>query len=178
MASLLDPVAFLPLLLAGSLALVPTSEVRPAMSGPCPTARGKGTVSPSIAIREMTWIVNGREQKVTGDTTLQARVGDELILTEVVLCTAFEDGGGRVCVDVSPVDREGQAILAEHQGTHLVTVVPGEILIPGLEFSWTVGDDWAGLAAVVNHWTPEKTRDLECAGGLCERDDRVLVELR
>jgi len=30
----------------------------------------------------------------------------------------------------------------------------------------------------MNHWTPEKTKDLECANELCERDDRIILEVR
>jgi hypothetical protein len=60
----------------------------------------------------------------------------------------------------------------------MMPVTPGAATISGLDYTWTVGEDWKDLIAVVNHWTPGKTTDLECAGGLCERDDRIILDIR
>ncbi len=145
----------------------------------CPPARGVGTIAPAITIRSMTIAVNGVERTVSGDDTLRVSAGDVIRLRAAAICIEpFSGDGGRFCVDISPTDRSGAAIFSEHKGTHMMPVEPGVVELSGLEFEWTVGDDWKNLAAVVNHWTPGKSRDLECADGLCERDDRVIIELR
>jgi hypothetical protein len=127
----------------------------------------------------MTFVVNGLERTVRGDDTLRASPGDTVQLREVVICTEpFPGDGGNFCVDISPTDQSGEAIFSEHKGTHMMPVAPGVTTISGLDYTWTVGEDWKNLTAVVNHWTPGKTKDLECANGLCERDDRIIVEVR
>jgi hypothetical protein len=150
------------------------------VSGPgCPPARGVGTIAPAITIRSMTVAVNGVERTVSGDDTLRVSAGDVIRLRAAAICVEpFSGDGGNFCVDISPTDRNGAAIFSEHKGTHMMPVEPGVVEISGLEFEWTVGDDWKNLTAVVNHWTPGKSRDLECADGLCERDDRVIIEFR
>ena len=138
-----------------------------------------GTISPAISIRSMILVVNGVERTVRGDDTLQASPGDEVQVREVVICAgSFSGDGGNVCVDISPTDQSGEAIFSEHTGTHMMPVTPGVTKISGLDYTWTVGKDWKSLSAVVNHWTPGKTKDLECANGLCERDDRMTIEFR
>lgn len=145
----------------------------------CPPARGVGAISPAISISSMTFAVNGVERMVRGDDTLQVSSGDEVQLREVTICTEpFPGDGGNFCVDISPTDGSGEAIFSEHKGTHMMSVAPGVAKISGLDYTWTVGEDWKNLTAVVNHWTPGKTKDLECADGLCERDDRIVIELR
>ncbi|MFA4947998.1 MAG: hypothetical protein WC674_05750 [Candidatus Krumholzibacteriia bacterium] len=114
-----------------------------------------------------------------GDDTLQASPCDTVRLREVVICVeCFSGDGGKYCVDISPTDRNGEAIFSEHKGTHMMPVAPGVTTISGLDYTWTVGEDWKSLTAVVNHWTPGKSKDLECADGLCERDDRIILEVR
>ena len=145
----------------------------------CPPARGVGTIAPAISISSMTFVVNGLKRTVRGDDTLRASPGDTVQLREVVICTEpFPGDGGNFCVDISPTDRNGEMIFSEHKGTHMMPVAPGVTTISGLDYTWTVGEDWKNLTAVVNHWTPGKTKDLECANGLCERDDRIIVEVR
>jgi hypothetical protein len=157
----------------------PSDSVTSISAPACPPARGVGTISPAIAIFSMTLIVNGVERTVRGDDTLQAHPGDEVQVREVVICAgAYSGDGGKVCVDISPTGQDGRAIFSEHKGTHMMPVIPGVTRISGLDFAWTVGAGWKNLAAVVNHWTPERTADLECAGGLCERDDRIMIEFR
>lgn len=145
----------------------------------CPPARGVGTIAPAITIRSMTVAVNGVERAILGDDSLRVSRGDEIRIKEITICTEpFSGDGGEFCVDISPTDRSGEAIFSEHKGTHMMPVEVGVVELSGLDFSWTVGDGWKNLTAVVNHWTPGKSRDLECADGLCERDDRVIVELQ
>ena len=146
----------------------------------CPPARGVGTISPAISISSMTFVVNGVERTVRGDDTLQASPGDTVRLREVTICVeCFSGDGGNYCVDISPMDRNGEAIFSEHKGTHMMRGVPCCVdIISDLDYTWTVGEGWKSLTAVVNHWTPGKTKDLECADGLCERDDRVIIEFR
>ena len=116
---------------------------------------------------------------VRGDDTLQASPGDTVQLREVAICMEpFPGDGGNFCVDISPTGKSGEAIFSEHKGTHMMPVKPGATTISGLDYIWIVGEEWKNLTAAVNHWTPGKSRDLECANGLCERDDRIIVEVR
>jgi len=143
----------------------------------CPTARGVGTVSPAVSISSITFLVNGIEQVVLKNKVLQALPGDEVQIREVIICAgSFSGDGGQACVDFAPTDENGQEIMSDHQGTDTVQVIPGLIIISGLNFTWTVGESWRGFYAVLNHWTPVETQDLGCANGLCERDDWIIVE--
>ena len=145
----------------------------------CRPARGVGTISPAISISSMILVVNGVERTVRGDDTLRVSPGAEVRVREVAICTEpFSGDGGNFCVDISPADRSGDAIFSEHKGTHMMPVKSGVAVISGLDYTWTVGEDWKNLTAVVNHWTPGKSEDLECAGGLCERDDWIVLEVR
>ena len=144
----------------------------------CPPARGIGTVSPAVSISSITFLVNGLEQVVYGDDMLQAAPGDRVQVTDAIICAGtFSGKGGEACVDFAPVDQSGQEIFPEHKGTHLVPVAPGLIVISDLDVAWTISEDWSGISAVLNHWTPENTQDLGCASERCERDDRIMVEL-
>jgi len=108
---------------------------------------------------------------------LQAVPGDEVQIREVIICAgSFPDDGGQACVDFAPTDESGQEIMSEHKGTDTLPVTPGPISISGLNFAWTVGENWSGFYAVLNHWPPVETQDLGCANGLCERDDWIIVE--
>lgn len=145
----------------------------------CPPARGVGTVSPAVSIYSITFLVNGLEQVVHEDDMLQAAPGDEVQVRDVIICAgSFSGDGGAACVDLAPADPSGQEIMSEHKGTHLVPVTPGLMIISNLDFTWTISENWSGISAVLNHWTPENTQDLGCASGRCERDDRITVEFR
>jgi len=143
----------------------------------CPTDKGVGTVSPAVSIYSITFLVNGIEQVVQENNGLQAVPGDEVQIRGVMICAgSFSGDGGQACVDFAPTDENGQEIMSEHQGTDTVQVIPGLNIISGLNFTWTVGENWSGFYAVLNHWTPVETQDLGCANGLCERDDWIIVE--
>jgi len=143
----------------------------------CPTTRGVGTVSPAVSIYSITFLVNGIEQIVLQNNTLQAMPGDEVQIREVIICASpFSGNGGQACVDFAPTDESGQEIKPEHKGTDTVPITPGQISISGLNFTWIVGKNWSGFYAVLNHWPPVETQDLGCANGLCERDDWIIVE--
>ena len=110
---------------------------------------------------------------------LQAVPGDEVQIREVIICASpFSGDGGQACVDFAPTDENGQEIKSEHKGTDTVPVTPGPISISGLNFTWTVGENWSGFYAVLNHWPPVETQDLGCANGLCERDDWLFIKFQ
>jgi hypothetical protein len=143
----------------------------------CLAARGAGTVAPAVSIQSITFLVNGIEQTVLENNGLQAVPGDQVQIRKVIICAgSFSGDGGQACVDFAPTDENGQEIMSEHQGTDTVPVIPGLMIISNLNFSWTVGENWSGFYAVLNHWTPVETQDLGCADGLCERDDWLIVE--
>ncbi len=145
----------------------------------CPPARGGGTISPAVSIYSITFLVNGHEQVVGDDHTLQALPGDKVEVREVTICAgSFSGDGGEACVDFAPADQSGQEIVSEHKGTHLVPVTPGFISISGPSHTWIISENWSHISAVLNHWTPEDTGDLGCASGRCEHDDRIMVEFR
>ena len=145
----------------------------------CPTARGVGTVSPAVSISSITFLVNGIEQVVLKNKVLQALPGDEVQIREVIICAgSFSGDGGQVCVDFAPTDENGQEIMSEHKGTDTVPVIPSLMIISDLNFTWTVGENWSGFYAVLNHWTPVETQDPGCASGRCERDDWLIVEFQ
>jgi hypothetical protein len=145
----------------------------------CPPASGQGTVSPAITIYSITFAVNGVEQELRDGDTLDARVGDEIEVREVVICTgSFSGSGGEACVDFAPTDQSGQEIMSEHAGTHMVPVTSGFISIPGPSQTWTRAESWGQISAVLNHWTREDTEDIECANRRCEHDDWATIVLR
>jgi len=145
----------------------------------CPSAEGIGTIAPAISIFSITFLVNGIEQTVYKDDVLQIAAGDEVQIKDVAICVnPFQGYGGQACVDFAPADPSGQEVVSEHKGTHLVNVTPGNIFISDLDFRWDIQERWSGILAVLNHWAPEKTQDLDCADGLCERDDQIFVGFR
>lgn len=160
----------------------PTIASEPLATGPasaCPLAEGPGTVTPAVAIYSMTFVVNGVEQVVRGGDTLPALPGDQVQVREVTFCAeSFSGNGGEACVDFVPLDQSGHELVSERQGTHTVKVTPGFATVSAASQGWTVGENWRGIAVVVNHWPSGNTEDVSCAGGLCERDDRVVVGLR
>lgn len=166
----------------------PTGPVEPT-SGPnlgttgdasvCPPNRGEGTISPAVSIDSISFLVNGLEQVVRGDEALNAQPGDAVQVREATICVGpFSGNGGDACVDWVPIDQRGEEIVSEHRGTHMVPLTPGSIRISGPGGTWVIGENWISIAAVVNHWPPENTEDLNCGGGRCERDDRIVVVLR
>ena len=146
----------------------------------CPAARGVGTVPPGVSIYSITFTVNGVDQVVRGDDALQASPGDDVQVREVTLCAEpFSGDGGAACADFAPADPNGEEIVSEHAGSHLVQVTSGGFIsIPGPDYTWTIREDWGYISAVVNHWPPGDTEDMGCAAGQCERDDRILIEIQ
>ena len=145
----------------------------------CPPANAEGTVPPAIAICSITFTVNGLEQVMRDGDTLQASRGDEVQVKEMAICAEpFSGNGGEACVDFVPVDHNGQEIVSERRGTHAKKITSGCKSVPGPDGMWTIGENWRHISVVVNHWPPGGTDDSSCAGGLCERDDRVTVGLR
>jgi hypothetical protein len=162
--------------------LEPSATRDPAADGAtpaCPPATGEGTVSPAASIYSIVFVVNGVEQVVRDGDMLEALPGDEVQVREVTICAgSFQGRGGEACVDFAPVDQSGEEIASAHGGSHTVTVIPGFTSISGPDHRWTVGDNWISISAVLNHWPTGGTADLGCGGGRCERDDRIVVELR
>lgn len=145
----------------------------------CPPASGEGMIPPAVSIYSITFVVNGLEQVVRGGDALQASPGDEVQVREVTICAGpFSGNGGEACVDFAPADTSGQEIVSEHSGTHAVRVTPGFISISVPSHTWTIDEDWRHISAVLNHWPAEDTEDLDCGGGRCERDDRIIVGFR
>jgi hypothetical protein len=136
-------------------------------------------ISPAVSLYSITFVVNGLEQVVGADDTLQALPGDEVWVREATICAgSFSGDGGEACVDLVPVAENGQEIESEHRGTHNVRVTAGFMSIPGPSGTWVIGESWRQIAVVVNHWPGEDTEDMGCGGGRCERDDRIIVEFR
>jgi hypothetical protein len=136
-------------------------------------------VPPAVSIESITFVVNSMERAVRAGDTLQAAPGDRVQVMTVTICVGpFSGNPGEACVDFAPADASGQEVASEHRGTHLVALTTGLISIPGPEHVWSIGPGWSQFCAVVNHWPPGSTRDAGCASGGCERDDRVVVELR
>jgi hypothetical protein len=143
---------------------------------PCTPANAAGTVPPAIAICSVSFLVNGVEQVVRDGDALQASRGDEVQIGEATICVGpFSGSGGEACVDFVPIDPSGQEIASERNGTHNLKVSPGCRSISGPGGTWIIGEDWAYIAAVLNHWPPGGTEDADCGGGLCEQDDRIVV---
>jgi len=145
----------------------------------CPPTRGEGTIPPAVSIYSITFVVNGLDQVVRAGDTLQASPGDEMEVREMTICAgAFSGNSGEVCVDFAPIDQNGQEIISEHEGTHMVRMIPGFMTITGPTHTWTIGGNWRQIFAVLNHWPPEETEDLDCGSRRCEHDDRILFRLR
>ena len=145
----------------------------------CPPARGEGTVSPAVSLYSIAFVVNGVEQDVRSRDSLLAQPGDEVQVREVTICAqSFSSNPGETCVDFAPVTRSGQEVASEHIGTHMIRVITGFFSIPGPNEKWTIDQDWGYISAVVNHWPPEDTKDLGCASGRCEHDDRLDIEFQ
>lgn len=152
--------------------------VAPDLTVACPPVNGVGTIDPAIAIYSMAFVVNGFEQVVRPGDTLRALAGDEVQIKEVIICAGpFSGNGGQACVDFVPVSPSGQELGPEHAGTHMVRVTPGFTTISGPDRVWTVDERWKDIAGVLNHWPSVETKDLDCANGRCERDDRIIVGL-
>jgi hypothetical protein len=158
----------------------PTPDTAAVGSTPaCPPADGEGTVSPTVSIDSIVFVVNGVEQLVRDGDVLQALPGDQVQVREVTVCVgSFSGSGGEACVDLAPVTQGGQEIVSEHRGTHTVPVTPGFISISWSSRPWTVDENWKHISAVLNHWPPDGTEDLACGSGRCERDDRIAVAFR
>jgi hypothetical protein len=142
----------------------------------CPQPAGNGTVDPAVSIYSMVFEVDGLELEVLPGESLPVQPGDEVRLIEVTLCTVTYTGNpGEVCVDLAPLTSAGEMLSSQHAGTHMGVIVSGRITLAGPEYSWTVDDTWTGFSVVVNHWAPDTTEDLDCAGGQCEQDDRLMI---
>lgn len=160
--------------LAGSRGLGSSDEVDDTPD--CPPPDGVGTVAPGISIASIVFTVNGARQRVQDGESLQAQPGDEVRVQEVTLCVgSFSADGGQACLDVVPTTAGDQDVGSEHKGSHMFAISPGSMTITNLDFGWTVREDWEGLSAVLNHWTPTTTQDLACASGGCERDDWMTI---
>ncbi len=145
----------------------------------CPPAEARGTVPPAIAICSITYIVDGAEQIVRDGDILRASSSDEVRIDKVAISVgSFSGDGGEACVDFVPLGRNGEEIASERRGTHMQRVNPGRTSVLGPDGTWTIGENWRSISAVLNHWPVDRTEDLDCAGGLCERDDRVTVFLQ
>lgn len=143
----------------------------------CPAADGVGSVHPAISVYSVTFVINGLEQIVRDGGTLEAVSGDEVLVAEVGIC-ANEVGGrrGEVCVDIAPLDRNGEEIRSQAGGTHLQPAPADFATVPGPPTVWTIGEGWRGFTVVVNHWV-EGGSDAGCAEGRCERDDYMRIPL-
>ena len=157
-----------------------TQTLTPATSSPaCLPANAGGTVPPAIAICSITFVARGDlEQVVRDGDTLRASPGDEVRIVEIAICAGpFSGNGGEACVDFVPIDHDGREIATERKGTHARKVVAGCTSVPRPEGMWIVGENWHSISVVLNHWLPDRIKDTTCAGGLCERDDRVTISL-
>jgi len=160
-----------------STTVASTTTWTTAPTSTCPVADGVGSVRPAMSVYSVTFVINGREQVVRDGGTLEAVFGDEVLVAEVEIC-ANEVGGGRgeVCVDIAPLDRNGEEIRSQAGGTHLQPVPADFATVPGPPTVWTIGEGWQGFTVVVNHWVGGAS-DLGCAEGRCERDDYMRIPL-
>jgi hypothetical protein len=150
-------------------ATIPTSD--------CPPADGVGSASPAVSIYSLTFTVDGEEQVIRDGRILQAVAGDEVLVTEAEICVQPGDrGGGQVCVDVAPLDGDGEEIRTQAGGSHMQPAPSGFATVPGPSTVWTLGEDWQGFVVVLNHWVTGSS-DLDCAEGKCERDDHLVIPL-
>lgn len=180
---------------AGGASTPPEHDVGPAPAGPselrstpkvaspepaprCRPPDGSGTVSPNLSITSITFMVNGVEQVIAPGGAVAASPGDRVRLAGATLCSEPYSGDpGAACVDVAPLDEDGEEVQAEHLGTHMVPVSPGSIHLRGPAGGWTVEEGWTGFSVVLNHWPPVNTRDQACAASGCERDDQVMIAI-
>jgi hypothetical protein len=132
-----------------------------------------------MAICSITFTVNGGELVVKSGDTLQVSVGDKVRFEGAKIHVgSFSGNGGEVCVDLAPWDHKGREIESSRLGTHNVPISPGLKTVAGLDQTWTIGENWKEIVVMLNHWTPRRTKDSDCAGGLCERDDRIVFTLK
>jgi hypothetical protein len=158
---------------------VPSGEDSSTEASNCYAAEGAGTVPPTISIHSLIILVDGEEQKLDRENPSLHRFGEEVQISEVVLCvSAFNGAAGDVCVDLAPLDQDGQKIMSQHKGTHMVSLRPGLITFSDLNMAWAIEDGWSGIHVVVNHWPREPTEDLDCANRACERDDWMVIPLQ
>jgi hypothetical protein len=146
----------------------------------CPTtANAEGTVSPAVAISSITFVVNGDEQVANDFGSPQVSSGDRVEVKEVTICVdLFKDTGGVVFVEFDPVDQGGKVIASEVRSTRVVAVAPDFTIIPGPDYTWTVGDNWQHISVVTVHYAPGGgTQNRHCEEGGCEVDDRVIVPI-
>lgn len=145
----------------------------------CSPTSGEGTVAPAITIHSITFLVDGAELTLADGDVLPAVPGSEVRVVEVMICVGdFATNSGEACVDFAPTKESGEEVSAEHAGTHLVPLSPGLITVPGPDHSWSIAEDWVGMAAVVNHWPGMATEDDACAQGQCERDHQLILPIR
>lgn len=143
----------------------------------CPPADGVGSVRPAMSVYSVTFVINGREQVVRDGATLEAVSGDEVLVAEVEICANEVGGGlGEVCVDIAPLDRNGEEIRSQAGGTHQQPAPADFATVSGPPTVWTIGEGWQGFTVVLNHWVGGAS-DAGCAEGRCERDDYMRVPL-
>lgn len=144
----------------------------------CPPAGAGGTIAPAIALYSVTFVVNGVDQIVDdSDNSLQVSKNNQVTVKEVTICVApFEGSGGTFYVEFQPYNIEDQLIddrvVLPHQDT-----ASGFISIPGLDYTWAIGDDWQKISVLSIHFPPGGTQNPDCAKGTCEVDDRLVVEV-
>lgn len=144
----------------------------------CPQPGGNGTVDPAVSIYSMVFEVEGMEHEVLPGESLPVQPGDEVRLVEVTLCAGTYTGNpGEVCVDLAPLTAGGEILSSQHVGTHMGVIASGRITLAGPAYSWTIEENWVGISLVVNHWTPDRSGDPDCAGGKCEQDDWLTISL-
>ena len=143
----------------------------------CPPADGVGSVPPAVSIYSVTLLVDGSTQIIRDGQTPEAAPGNEVRIMEVEICANDTVGArGEVCVDIAPLDGNGEEIRAQAGGTHMQPVPAGFTTVPGPPTVWTIGEDWQGFIVVLNHWATGAT-DPACAAGRCERDDELTILL-
>ncbi|MBN2389646.1 MAG: hypothetical protein JXR84_02905 [Anaerolineae bacterium] len=164
-------------------AKTPTATLPPVvpatLSSACPLAEAEGTKPPAVALSAITFIVNDVEQIVDDFSLLRASPGDELSVKKATICVEpFEETGGRVYVEFTPVHSGGVTITSEIKGTHGIPVLPGLTDIVGSTITWTLGSDWQHISVATVHYpVGGGTENLACEHGLCEIDDRMIVSI-
>jgi len=147
----------------------------------CPSiANAEGTVSPTVVISSITFLVNGVEQVVDDLGSLHASVGDQVEVKEVTVCVdPFEGNGGHAYFELDPVSADGEIIASETRGTRAMTVAPGFTTISGPDHTWTIGGNWRHFSVAAVHYpSGGGTQNPECEWGLCEVDDRMIVHIQ
>jgi hypothetical protein len=85
-----------------------------------------------VSIYSVTFMVNGREQVLRDGEILEAMPGDEVLVAEAEICTRPGDrGGGDVCVDIAPLDGDGEEIRSQAGGSHMQPAPSGFMTVPG-----------------------------------------------